>query len=417
MSVTSPILISGGGISGLALAQALLKASIPFHVYERDPYLSFRPQGYRFRVQAAGVDALRQLLPEKLFKRVQATCAISSGTVGPPTVLDAITAKPGPRGGFSRPGLGGPPGGGPPVNIPQSGAPPFFSVDRSVLRSVLMLGLEDHMSFGKEFVSYEIHDSGITIAFTDGSTATGSFLVAADGATSRIRKQFLPERKLVDTEGRLIYGKTLLTPEIESTFNADSLKTMTLIRDKTIQTGGQNLSLLLECIRFEDNEFRATLPHDYIYWVLIARADTLALPDDVLLKKNSAEAVAYSKELTEKWDPSFKPLFELQSPEYTAVMRIASTNSPFLGWKTSSRVTLMGDAAHVMSPSAGLGATTAIRDAAALAKVIIEEGVSEHSIEEYEKEMRGWATEALEFSAQGGKSLFGMKLFDELKEI
>ncbi len=61
-----PILISGAGLSSLLLGQSLLRASIPFLIFERDASISFRSQGYRLRLSAEGLDAIESVLgPEK----------------------------------------------------------------------------------------------------------------------------------------------------------------------------------------------------------------------------------------------------------------------------------------------------------------------------------------------------------------
>lgn len=51
----------------------------------------------------------------------------------------------------------------------------------------------------------------MTAAFSDGTTYDGLLLIRDDGVRSGVRKQFLPEHKMVDTNGRCIYRKTPLT--------------------------------------------------------------------------------------------------------------------------------------------------------------------------------------------------------------
>ncbi|MFJ4630119.1 hypothetical protein [Streptomyces sp. NPDC088847] len=56
------------------------------------------------------------------------------------------------------------------------------SVSRSTLRQVLLTGMDDVVHYGKEFTRYEQDPDGtVTAHFTDGTTATGDVLVAADG--------------------------------------------------------------------------------------------------------------------------------------------------------------------------------------------------------------------------------------------
>ena len=61
------ILIAGGGLGGLCLAQGLRKAGHTFEVFERDADLS-RKVGYRLHINADGGEALRACLPEDLFE-------------------------------------------------------------------------------------------------------------------------------------------------------------------------------------------------------------------------------------------------------------------------------------------------------------------------------------------------------------
>ena len=61
------VLIAGGGLSGLCLAQGLLKDGHTCEVFERDADLS-RNRGYYLHMNADGGEALRRCLPGDLFE-------------------------------------------------------------------------------------------------------------------------------------------------------------------------------------------------------------------------------------------------------------------------------------------------------------------------------------------------------------
>ena len=61
------VLIAGGGLSGLCLAQGLLKDGHTCEVFERDADLS-RKRGYYLHMNADGGEALRRCLPGDLFE-------------------------------------------------------------------------------------------------------------------------------------------------------------------------------------------------------------------------------------------------------------------------------------------------------------------------------------------------------------
>ena len=399
MPLTSPILICGAGVSGLALAQGLLKASTPFRLFERDLALNVRAQGYRVRINGVGIAALEQVLHPELLHRLRGSCAqVSSqagNKVGPAVNLDALS-------GQETKGLGirPPPGEVEPLNA-----------DRMVLRSVLVRGLEEYLEFGKEFSSYEITQAGVTVKFRDGSHAEGVLLVGADGIGSHVRKQLLPENVLLDTEGRWFYGKTPLTAELQEKFAEKALKGLTLITDRT---HSMPHFLLLEPVRFKDNEFRSELPKNYVYWVLGSRKDFYNVDDAMLLKLPSEEAALLTQKLTAHWHPSFHALFTLQDGSLTYPLRILSATPSLPTWDSAGRVTLVGDAIHAMSPTAGVGATTAIRDAATLVQALRDGGLLTESVKKYEGLMREYAGEAIGRSVMGGKALFAMRPFEEL---
>jgi 2-polyprenyl-6-methoxyphenol hydroxylase-like FAD-dependent oxidoreductase len=393
------ILIVGGGLGGLALAQGLKKASIPFHVFEQDPSADFRPQGYRLKINGDGAAALKSVLTPELWSYFEETCAESKpGETNFNAINALITSS------RSGPGL--------------RGGPTPYLADRTVLRNILRTGLEEHISYGKKFSHYEIDEEGVTASFTDGTTYEGLFLVGADGVRSGVRKQFLPEHRIVDTNGRCVYGKTPMTEEFIQKFPARATKWMTLMTDstpttQTLDVDETPLTLLMEPVRFVNNEHRKSLPSNYIYWVLIGRADIFGKPDSELLRLTGEDSAALSLKLTEEWDPAVRSLFELQDTAQSSTLRVSSAKPVIPFWKPSGRITLLGDAVHAMSPCGGVGAVTALKDAAVLACKITEGGINEKSIGAYEAEMRQYAKMSIERSYFGGKKMFGQRPFGD----
>jgi 2-polyprenyl-6-methoxyphenol hydroxylase-like FAD-dependent oxidoreductase len=78
-----------------------------------------------------------------------------------------------------RPGVGG-------MQI-GPGASKAYTVDRTMLRSLLLLGQKGHVKFGKRFTRYEITPSGVTAFFSDGTSEEGTLLVSAEGVESLVR--------------------------------------------------------------------------------------------------------------------------------------------------------------------------------------------------------------------------------------
>lgn len=410
-----PVLIIGTGPSGLLLAHALKKAHIPFQLFERDSALNVRAQGYRFRITGEGVLALQENLTTEHFALLKRSCGANLNNPSV-TNLDSVTAIPVP--------------GGPPPR--RMDGPEPLCADRKVFRSMLARGLEPDIAFDHELTHYTLSSSGdsVTAHFAQGVSATGSLLVAADGAWSRIRRQYLPDFIPLDTEARWLYGKTPLTPSFREAFNPAALRAMTLVSDRRAAVP---VTLLLEPILFDRslppaNDGGVDLPADYIYWVLGSRADHLDTSS--LGSKPSAEAcAALARELVQGWHPSFQALFATQDESQTSILRIGTMMPTLPVWK-ASRVTMVGDAVHCMSPTAGIGASTSLRDAAFLGKTLAEnwetmirteerekaeEAGVVKSVERYETAMREWAAEAIEMSAMGGRKMFGMRPFEELK--
>lgn len=72
---SNDILIIGGGVAGLVLAQGLKHRGIPFKVFEHNERLSTKSHGYRFRCEAAGLEALQETLSPEMWDLLEKTHA------------------------------------------------------------------------------------------------------------------------------------------------------------------------------------------------------------------------------------------------------------------------------------------------------------------------------------------------------
>lgn len=187
------VLIAGGGIGGLCLAQGLVKSGIDVTVYERDDSARFRRQGYRVSLREHGPRVLRDCLPADLFDLCVAT------SLRPATRMAFLDDQLGEK--FAKPT-------GHADTGPDDAA---LGVNRLTLREILLARLGDAVHFGKAFERYERLAGGrVRAHFADGTTATGDLLVGADGTNSAVRRLLLPAAG-IDELDTAIYGRTPLT--------------------------------------------------------------------------------------------------------------------------------------------------------------------------------------------------------------
>ena len=391
MASSSRVLIIGAGVAGLSLAQGLRKAKIPFHVFEKDSNSDYRAQGYRIRVSSEGVSALRHNLSCELWDRFETSCAVA---VEGGTEFDAMTGQ---------------------VTGRRTGAPPWhkggrpYTVDRTVLRALLLTGLDEHISFGQSFQSFTQTPHGVTAHFSNGSNEEGSMLVGADGLRSPVRKQYIPNLKMLDTRGRCVFGKTIIDQDHLGPF-LESARGLTLIIDTR---SSSTACLFLELIRFQKNFPGQHPPPNYIYWVFVSQIDALGMPDEQFLKLSGADAAQHTLTLTADWDSAFQEVLQMQDVSQTSPLRISTTDPEIPHWEPS-RVTLIRDAAHPMPPTGGIGANTALKDTKILVEAL-QKDVSAESVGDYEQQMKVYAAEAINFSFSGARRMFSMLPVDQLK--
>jgi salicylate hydroxylase len=359
------VVIIGGGIGGLTLAQGLKKAGVKVAVYERDRTRTDRLQGYRVHINPVGSLALQECLPPALFDAFVRTCGKPAQGIRFVTermqVLLSLDEF------FPPNGSGG------------DGVAQHRSVSRITLRQVLLSGLDDVVHFGKTFTRYQELPSGrIRAHFEDGTTAEGDVLVAADGGGSRVRRQFLPHAERIDTGILGIAGKVFLDGGNRERIAPELCRGLTLASGK----GGYSLFVALQEIDgaavngFGGNDESAAAgahfdnSRSYLMWAFGARREKFGFAGGESERMSGDElrhAVLKAMALR-AWDQRFVNLVRLADPATIGALTMR-TSTPVAPWQTQ-RITLLGDAIHSMTPYRGIGANVALKDAVRLCRAL-----------------------------------------------
>jgi len=287
-----------------------------------------------------------------------------------------------------------------------------------------MQGLEGKIHFGKELKNYTIDSEGVMVSFQDGSQATGSLLVGADGGRSIVRHIFMPQFKVVDPKGVCIFGKTLITEELKSRILPKTVQWFCVVRDtapiiqEIIFDSDLPVTMFVEKMSFPGRDKAKTqLPDDYLYWAILLPTQLLGGNEEMIAESMQQSSTQIALNIASEWDPSIKCILELQDPSQGAAIRIISGPPDLPHWETSDKVVLIGDAVHVMSPGGGVGVATALKDCATLSAKLATDGLSIESIRDYESAMREYAEASIRRSFRGGAKFFGQPPFAECEVV
>ncbi len=350
------VMIIGGGIGGLCLAQGLKKAGISAQVYERDRSPTSRMQGYRIHISPRGARALQECLPPEHWHTFAATCGKSPDSFRFLThrMEELLRVETSERDQSQR----------------------HYSASRVRLRQVLLAGLDGIVHFDKSFGRYEQGpDHRVTAFFEDGTSAAGDILVAADGGNSRVRKQFLPVAQRVDTGIRAIGGKVNLTDVTRNRLAGPLLKGPALVR----APGGCAMFLAVQeyagptqapatdgadehgpgplaGLELDDTE-------SYLMWAVSGRHKRSGFPVEAGQMDGSALR-EFALKVCSAWHPGFSQMIQMTDPSTVGLIRIR-TSVPVEHWQNTT-ITLIGDAIHSMTPYRGIGGNVALRDASLL---------------------------------------------------
>ncbi|MFF5294181.1 FAD-dependent oxidoreductase [Paractinoplanes globisporus] len=369
------VLIIGAGLGGLTLLHGLRRAGIDARVYERSADSGSQPASYGIHLDADGLHALHDSLPAENWKRIDAA------GVPAPLIIRFHDPHRGVLATIDK-------------RFPEHATNPITkrrAISRGKLRDALLHGTDEDadseplVHWGKTFTRYQMHDSGVRAFFDDGTHADGDLLIGADGSNSRVRHQRLPDLQRQDLGIVNIAGRVPLSGAVAAALPAE-LVDGGINNVVPARTGWMFLST------WASGDPDTT---QYVVWAWAA-AET-SYPHGV----GDLDGARLKNLVTERikgWTAPLRTLVDATDP--STITTVPLRTMPQLpGW-TPSRVTLLGDAIHNMTPMAGIGANTALRDADELRRSLIAPADPIDSIATYETAMRDYANRALKLSTR-----------------
>ena len=384
------IAIIGGGIGGVALAVACLHRGIPFTLYERDDNFDARSQGYGLTLQQAS----RAINGLGIF-------SLQEGVVSTRHVVHTPDGKNIGEWGNRKwvdSGLNTTPN--------SSTKRTNIHIARQSLRLALLkqLGKKDIVKWSHRLIDFkennQANEAGITLNFeVNGNIqkTTADLIVGADGIRSSVRKQLIGENT-----SPLSYLGCIVILGICPLSSLSEIDSPLLDSATVFQTANGHERIYI-------------MPYDKtsVMWQLSFpmqehEAKTLSDKGPTVLKEEALRRCQWHQPIpeilmaTQNDKVSGYPVYDR---ELIDPLLLAKNN----------QITLIGDAAHPMSPFKGQGANQALLDALSLARIITKQcrplsqwreiGIRETVLNKFEDEMLKRTAIKVKDSAEAAKFL------------
>jgi salicylate hydroxylase len=374
------VIIAGAGLGGLCAASGLRLAGVRVLVLERDVSALSRQQGYRININLAGDAALRACLPANHYLLYQETShrQLDSSVDIFDSNLKLVLHR---------------------TAEASSSGPPPAAVDRATLRAILVNAVQG-VRFNTPVVDAISTDREVKVQLGNGSSLTCGLLIAADGASSMLRRKILPRHDPQPLGTIALYGKAPLNIERLTWLPSGVLQQRFVgVTDKA----GTTLALGAWYPQRDPSEAAKALVPDlvlpatapYVMCVLLIPAEVAPTP-----ASDTGDLYQFMLRTTQSWNPTATQF--LREADVNSIFRIPLRAVPSVPEWPAGRITFLGDSIHAMSPAGGEGANTAMADAASLVSSFRQMGID--GIAVYENEMRQRARLALERSANYGRA-------------
>lgn len=330
-SAVSKVLIVGGGVGGLALANGLAAGGVEVEVVERDP----RTSGSSIGLWSFSIRAFKKLGLKDELLAIGAVSKTLENFDLQGNLIDVVDYN----------------------EIPLApGQPAQVMVSRPALAAMLDRNARARGARIRHHVTFdavEEKEGGIEVSFTDGTRGTYDLLVGADGVFSTVRRELL---------GIQLQPRRAATGNWQATVPLD--KDLG-IRNPTYWSGGTRQSFQL-------------YPSGTSGWAVSV--------GDVLLERPSTDE-AVRERVCER-------LSAIDVPQARSVHKLVASGELVMEFRRvhwllvqppwfRGRIVLLGDAVHGAPPNLGGGASMAMEDAAVLTDALLRHSSLPRALDNY----------------------------------
>ena len=358
------VAIIGAGIGGVALAVACMHRGIPFTLYERDNNFDARSQGYGLTLQQA-TKAIEALGILSLDKGVVSTRHVVHNTEG------KIVGEWGMRKWLQS-------------NQKISPRRTNMHIARQSLRLALLKQLDERyeVQWGHQLIDIKENESGIHLSFQvngEIKNAKADLVVGADGIRSTVRKLLIDENSSPLRYLGCIVILGICPLEALQDVDSELLDSATVF-----QTANGNERIYIMPFDTDSVMWQLSFPLSEKEAKELSAKGTQALKEEACQRTQWHSPIPQIVSSTMEDQISGYPVYDRELLKSDLLEKCG-------------KATLIGDAAHPMSPFKGQGANQALLDAVALARGIYkncgpfskwkEIGIRKSVLTEFESEM------------------------------